>query len=514
MINTKTHKIELRRVLETFAGLLILSLSTFLLFSFVYPVPVVIAAVAIPTNADTTLYAVVTNPGSATLTIPVPSGVSDGSYLLFIAETYGWSTWNDPPNAAFTTIKEKHSASGDTYSVVAAYHYVASAASEPFSYDFVANNSNYQSGMLLIVTGADSSDFLAGTATDTEQIDDSTPTNAAMTTDADNAQVVLVLGTSAWGDEWAHAPSGVWECTPPSGYTWERDATPASNPGSIAERSPGGAAHWDVASPVMWAHKLKATAGTETPGAWGGFTSTWDWGALTFAIKPAVVATATVDVTEGGATDTYTVVLNTQPTASVTVPVTETDTEFSVDKTFLTFTTGNWSTPQTVTVTAVDDSIDEADPYSGTITHTPVTSTDGKYSGISVDSVGVTVHDNDTAGTTGDLESATFDIGVNDGFIINSAMWNGTEVANTVVSFQLAVSNSPSGPFVFMGPNCSEAEATRYTALNSGIPVTVESDCYHPYESGYRYLRYKVFIDRGTQESSPVVNDIIINWSP
>lgn len=217
-------------------------------------------------------------------------------------------------------------------------------------------------------------------------------------------------------------------------------------------------------------------------------------------------------VTEGGATDSYTVVLSTQPTASVTVPVTEADAQFGTDKTSLTFTTENWSTPQTVTVTAVDDETEEED-YNGTITHTPVTSTDGKYAGISVASVGVLVHDNDAGGTTGDLESATFDTGVSDGFIINSIMWSGTDVVDTSVSFQLAVSTSTSGSFTFFGPNnCSEA--LTYGAEEPGIPVAVESACYHPYESGYRYFRYKVFIDRGTQASSPVVDDIIINWSP
>ncbi len=67
----------------------------------------------------------------------------------------------------------------------------------------------------------------------------------------------------------------------------------------------------------------------------------------------------TTDVTEGGATDTYTVVLHSQPTANVTVTVTP-DAQADVGagpgaaKT-LTFTAGDWNTPQTITVAAVDD---------------------------------------------------------------------------------------------------------------------------------------------------------------
>ncbi len=53
----------------------------------------------------------------------------------------------------------------------------------------------------------------------------------------------------------------------------------------------------------------------------------------------------------------YTVVLNSQPTASVTVHIASSDTVQggSPSPTTLTFTTGNWSNAQTVTVTAADD---------------------------------------------------------------------------------------------------------------------------------------------------------------
>ena len=63
------------------------------------------------------------------------------------------------------------------------------------------------------------------------------------------------------------------------------------------------------------------------------------------------------DVTEGGATDSYTVVLTSQPTADVTVIV-KYDSQISIDVTMLTFTTSDWDVPQTVTVTAVDDDVD------------------------------------------------------------------------------------------------------------------------------------------------------------
>ena len=54
-------------------------------------------------------------------------------------------------------------------------------------------------------------------------------------------------------------------------------------------------------------------------------------------------------VNEGG-TNTYTVVLDTQPTGEVTVrPTVSGDSDVSVRPTSVTFTRGNWSTAQTFT---------------------------------------------------------------------------------------------------------------------------------------------------------------------
>ena len=98
------------------------------------------------------------------------------------------------------------------------------------------------------------------------------------------------------------------------------------------------------------------------------------------------VSVERLDVPEGTSAH-YTVVLDTQPTAAVTVtPAAAGDTDISVSGA-LTFTTTNWSTAQTVTVNAAVD----ADTASGTatITHTAA-STDSDYGGIAIASVTVT----------------------------------------------------------------------------------------------------------------------------
>ena len=115
------------------------------------------------------------------------------------------------------------------------------------------------------------------------------------------------------------------------------------------------------------------------------------------------ISTATVSVTEAsgaGRTNTYTVVLATRPTHGVTItPTSETPTAATVSPGILTFTTTNWNSAQTVTVTGVDDNTDQPGNRSVTISHSAA-STDANYNGntISIANVIATVVDNDGAG--------------------------------------------------------------------------------------------------------------------
>ena len=99
-------------------------------------------------------------------------------------------------------------------------------------------------------------------------------------------------------------------------------------------------------------------------------------------------------VAEGGNTDTYQVLLNTKPTANVTINL-QLDGQTTTDKTSLVFTPQNWSTPQTVTVSAVDDAEGESF-HTSTIGHT-ISTTSPAYSGLTVPSVSAKITDNDSA---------------------------------------------------------------------------------------------------------------------
>ena len=82
-------------------------------------------------------------------------------------------------------------------------------------------------------------------------------------------------------------------------------------------------------------------------------------------LRPEVLVSApspSSTTTEAGGVSNFTVVLNSAPSANVVVPVSSSNpAEGVVNLSSLTFTPANWSTPQTVTVTGVDDSLDDND---------------------------------------------------------------------------------------------------------------------------------------------------------
>jgi len=108
------------------------------------------------------------------------------------------------------------------------------------------------------------------------------------------------------------------------------------------------------------------------------------------------------EVTEGGATDTFDIVLNKAPSATVTVaidpgPLFDVGDGAGVVKN-LTFDSGNWSIPQTVTVTAYDDTAPQGDIQENI--WCLVSSTDPVFDQgwLVPRGVTATIYDNDTSG--------------------------------------------------------------------------------------------------------------------
>ena len=113
-----------------------------------------------------------------------------------------------------------------------------------------------------------------------------------------------------------------------------------------------------------------------------------------------IVLTPITELTtsEYGATAQLSVVLNAAPTANVTIAISSNNTnEGTVSTSLLTFTTQNWNVAQSVTVTGVDDLLEDgAVGYS--IVLAPADSTDTLYNGLDATDLLFTNIDNETAG--------------------------------------------------------------------------------------------------------------------
>ncbi len=106
---------------------------------------------------------------------------------------------------------------------------------------------------------------------------------------------------------------------------------------------------------------------------------------------------------EAGGSDTFTVVLNKLPDGDVVIDVVSLDsTEVAVDKATLTFTTSDWFTAQTVTVTGQNDAVaDGNQTVTVALTINGGSTTDGTgYAALNPADVSVLNSDNDTPGVT------------------------------------------------------------------------------------------------------------------
>ncbi|RLT42246.1 MAG: hypothetical protein DWI61_01560 [Chloroflexi bacterium] len=113
------------------------------------------------------------------------------------------------------------------------------------------------------------------------------------------------------------------------------------------------------------------------------------------AVADAVIVTetsGTTVVTEGGATDVYYLQLAQQPTSSVSIAI-GTSAQLSVSPTQVWFNSVNFSTPVSITVTAVDDAVGEG-LHTARITHT-ITSADTRYNNAGVRAFTISINDND-----------------------------------------------------------------------------------------------------------------------
>ncbi len=126
-----------------------------------------------------------------------------------------------------------------------------------------------------------------------------------------------------------------------------------------------------------------------------------DAGAFEYTVGNVVITESggTTVASENGTTDTYEVVLDYPPTNDVLVTLGNDVSKSTVSPLTLTFTSGNWSMPQVVTVSAVHNTNITSD-QTDTISHT-VSSVDFIFDGVTVSSVTTTLTNIDSGGGGG-----------------------------------------------------------------------------------------------------------------
>ncbi|SNT23742.1 gliding motility-associated C-terminal domain-containing protein, partial [Ekhidna lutea] len=164
---------------------------------------------------------------------------------------------------------------------------------------------------------------------------------------------------------------------------------------------------------------------------------------------------------EDGTTATFTIVLDSEPTADVTIGLSSDNTaEGTVSPSSVTFTTANWNIAQTVTVTGVDDAIDDGDVVY-TIVTAAATSSDTNYNGLDPADVTVTNEDNDGVG------------------ISVSAISGNTREDGTTATFTIVLDSEPTADVTIGLSSDNTAEGTvspssvTFTTANWNIAQTV-----------------------------------------
>ncbi|MET0792398.1 MAG: Calx-beta domain-containing protein, partial [Polyangiaceae bacterium] len=117
------------------------------------------------------------------------------------------------------------------------------------------------------------------------------------------------------------------------------------------------------------------------------------------AVGFKVTPVAGLQTTEAGGKATFTVALKSQPTGNVSLSLTSSNTaEGTVSPASLSFSAGNWSSAQTVTVTGVNDDIADVDqPYTVSI-KAASSSADPKYVQLAASTVSLVNVNDDTVG--------------------------------------------------------------------------------------------------------------------
>ena len=191
----------------------------------------------------------------------------------------------------------------------------------------------------------------------------------------------------------------------------------------------------------------------------------------------AAVSETTLTVAEGGSA-TYTVRLNTQPTSDVVISVTASgNTDVTVSPARLTFTTSNWSTAQTVTVSAAQDA--DAVNDAASIAHAVVdASSADEFDAVTIAGVAVTVTDDDAAGAAVSETTLTVAEGGSATYTVRLNTQPTSDVVITVSSGNTDVTASPA-TLTFTSSNWGTAQTVTVSAAQDADAVNDAASITH-----------------------------------
>ncbi len=159
------------------------------------------------------------------------------------------------------------------------------------------------------------------------------------------------------------------------------------------------------------------------------------------------------DTTEAGGTASFTITLNSEPIGTVTVNLSSTNpAEGTVGPSSFDFNAGNWNSAQQITVTGVDDDINDGDQDFAI--QIGITSADGNYGGLAVEDVSVRNVDDDTAG-----------------FTVSAISGNTTEAGGSA-SFTVVLNSEP---LADVSTNLSSSDTEEGTVSLSTLTFTPEN---------------------------------------
>jgi len=194
-----------------------------------------------------------------------------------------------------------------------------------------------------------------------------------------------------------------------------------------------------------------------------------------------VFVNGSLTVSEPNGFANFSISLNSQPTADVTINFTVTDTtECQISVPNITFTDSTWTTSIPVTVTAIDDALIDGDqPCDITLS---ISTGDGKYASITPTSVSVTVQDNDIPNAIiligGDNQQTAINTAFTNALTVQINDGSGQPLEGATVNFTVPATGASVGLSAYSGLTDVNGQVTVTATANGEVgayQVLVES---------------------------------------